>query len=46
VAVGLSAALALVVWLTLSHFGWWPLSVPLSILAVGAVFLAVSKRVV
>jgi hypothetical protein len=46
VAVVLSAVLALVTWLTLSHFGWWPMSVPISILVVGVVFVAASKRVV
>ena len=46
VAVVLSLVLAVVTWLTLSHFGWWPMSLPISILAVGLVFLAVGKRFV
>ncbi len=46
VAVVLSLVLAVVTWLTLSHFGWWPMSLPVSILAVGLVFLAVGRRFV
>ncbi len=38
VAVVLSVVLAFVTWLTLSHFGWWPMSLPVSILAVGLCF--------
>jgi len=46
VAVALSLVLAVVTWLTLSHFGWWPMSLPVSILAVGLVFVAVARRFV
>ena len=46
VAVVLSAALAVVTWLTLRHFGWWPMSLPLSIFIVGVVFLGVRKTIV
>jgi uncharacterized ion transporter superfamily protein YfcC len=46
VSVVLSVVLALVTWLTLSHFGWWPMSLPASILIVGLVFLAVGRRFV
>ena len=46
VAVVLSVVLGFVTWLTLSHFGWWPMSLPVSILAVGLVFLGVGKRFV
>ena len=46
VAVVLSAVLAVVTWLTLSHFGWWPMSLPISIFVVGVVFVGVSKRIV
>ena len=46
VAVVLSVVLAGVTSLTLSHFGWWPMSLPVSILVVGVVFLAVARRVV
>jgi hypothetical protein len=44
VAVVLSVVLAFVTWLTLSHFGWWPMSLPVSILAVGLVLLGVGRR--
>ena len=46
VAVVLSLVLAVVTWLTLSHFGWWPMSLPVSILAVGLVFVAIARRFV
>jgi hypothetical protein len=46
VTVVLSGVLAVVTWLTLSHFGWWPMSLPASILIVGLVFLAVNRRFV
>ena len=46
VSVVLSIVLAVVTWLTLSHFGWWPMSLPVSILAVGLVFVALARRFV
>jgi hypothetical protein len=46
VAIALSGVLAIVTRLTLSHFGWWPMSLPVSILIVGVVFLAVGRRFV
>jgi hypothetical protein len=46
VSIALSGVLALVTWLTLSHFGVWPMSLPVSILLIGVVFLLVGKRIV
>jgi hypothetical protein len=46
VSIVLSGVLALVTWLTLSHFGVWPMSLPVSILLIGVVFLLVGKRIV
>lgn len=45
-AVVLAVALAGVTWVTLGHFGVWPLALPLAIFVVGLVFVALGPRYV
>jgi hypothetical protein len=46
VSIVFSGVVGVVTWLTLSQFGWWPMSLAVSIFLIGVLFVAVARRIV